>query len=164
MAMMATGARFGFHAALPFVAGVVLGKQLIIWPIGFGLMELAESAPVALYRVEMGQCRLYFVVGVEGGKPSAFRKGRCSGGARLSCGFGGASAQSQGVGDDCDGIYQFRDPPRHASVAGDGRDRHLSVEPATYAAPDLDFWRRPDCPSRGWNASREIFDVGGWRC
>jgi threonine/homoserine/homoserine lactone efflux protein len=45
MAMMATGARFGFHAALPFVAGVVLGKQLIIWPIGFGLMEIAESAP-----------------------------------------------------------------------------------------------------------------------
>ena len=46
MAMMATGARFGFRAALPFVAGVVLGKQLIIWPIGFGLMELAQNAPV----------------------------------------------------------------------------------------------------------------------
>ena len=46
MAMMATGARFGFRAALPFVAGVVLGKQLIIWPMGFGLMELAQNAPV----------------------------------------------------------------------------------------------------------------------
>ena len=46
MALMATGARFGFRAALPFVAGVALGKQLIIWPIGFGLMELAEAAPV----------------------------------------------------------------------------------------------------------------------
>ena len=45
MALMATGARFGFRAALPFVAGVALGKQLIIWPIGFGLMELAERAP-----------------------------------------------------------------------------------------------------------------------
>lgn len=45
MALLATGARFGFRAALPFVAGVVLGKQLIIWPIGFGLMELAEAAP-----------------------------------------------------------------------------------------------------------------------
>ncbi len=45
MALMATGARFGFRAALPFVAGVALGKQLIIWPIGFGLMELAEQAP-----------------------------------------------------------------------------------------------------------------------
>ncbi len=45
MALMATGARFGFRAALPFVAGVALGKQLIIWPIGFGLMQLAEAAP-----------------------------------------------------------------------------------------------------------------------
>ncbi len=47
MALMATGARFGFRAALPFVAGVALGKQLIIWPIGFGLMELAERMPMA---------------------------------------------------------------------------------------------------------------------
>lgn len=45
MAMMATGARFGFRAALPFVAGVVLGKQLIIWPIGFGLLALADRVP-----------------------------------------------------------------------------------------------------------------------
>ena len=45
MALMATGARFGFRAALPFVAGVALGKQLIIWPIGFGLMSLADSVP-----------------------------------------------------------------------------------------------------------------------
>ena len=46
MALLATGARFGFRAALPFVAGAALGKQLIIWPIGFGLMELAAQAPV----------------------------------------------------------------------------------------------------------------------
>lgn len=45
MALLATGARYGFRAALPFVAGVALGKQLIIWPIGFGLMELAAAAP-----------------------------------------------------------------------------------------------------------------------
>ena len=45
MALLATGARFGFRAALPFVAGVALGKQLIIWPIGFGLMGLAETLP-----------------------------------------------------------------------------------------------------------------------
>ena len=47
MALMATGARFGFRASLSFVAGVALGKQLIIWPIGFGLMSLAASAPWA---------------------------------------------------------------------------------------------------------------------
>ena len=45
MALLATGARFGLRAATPFVAGVVLGKQLIIWPIGFGLMALADQVP-----------------------------------------------------------------------------------------------------------------------
>lgn len=45
MALMATGARFGFRAALPFVAGVALGKQLVIWPVGYGLMELAGRFP-----------------------------------------------------------------------------------------------------------------------
>lgn len=46
MALLATGASFGFRRALPFVVGVVVGKQLIIWPLGFGLMQLAESWPV----------------------------------------------------------------------------------------------------------------------
>ena len=45
MALMATGARFGLRAALPFVVGVALGKQLVIWPVGFGLMQLADQAP-----------------------------------------------------------------------------------------------------------------------
>ncbi len=45
MALLATGARFGFRAALPFVAGVALGKQLVIWPVGFGLMQLGARAP-----------------------------------------------------------------------------------------------------------------------
>jgi len=45
MALLATGARWGLRGALPFVAGVALGKQLIIWPAGFGLMELAARAP-----------------------------------------------------------------------------------------------------------------------
>ena len=27
------------------MAGVALGKQLVIWPMGFGLMELAARAP-----------------------------------------------------------------------------------------------------------------------
>ena len=45
MALLATGARFGLRAAWPFVAGVALGKQLVIWPVGFGLMQLADNAP-----------------------------------------------------------------------------------------------------------------------
>ncbi|WP_425046379.1 LysE family translocator [Primorskyibacter sp. S87] len=45
MALLATGARYGFRAALPFVCGVVLGKQLVIWPVGYGLMEGAARVP-----------------------------------------------------------------------------------------------------------------------
>lgn len=45
MAMLATGAAHGFRAALPFMFGVLFGKQLIIWPIGFGLMELEQTLP-----------------------------------------------------------------------------------------------------------------------
>lgn len=46
MALLATGARYGLRAALPFVAGVVCGKQLVIWPMGFGLMALASKYPL----------------------------------------------------------------------------------------------------------------------
>ncbi|PCJ74049.1 MAG: lysine transporter LysE [Rhodobacteraceae bacterium] len=47
MVLLSAGARFGLRRALPFVAGVLLGKQLIIWPIGYGLMEVAGRAPQA---------------------------------------------------------------------------------------------------------------------
>ena len=43
MIMLATGAKYGFHKALPFVFGVIIGKQIIIWPIGFGLMFLNKD-------------------------------------------------------------------------------------------------------------------------
>lgn len=46
MALMATGARFGLRPALPFVAGVAVGKQFIIWPIGFGLMGVLSAYPL----------------------------------------------------------------------------------------------------------------------
>ncbi|WP_424970206.1 LysE family translocator [Dinoroseobacter sp. S76] len=45
MALMTTGARFGLRRALPFVAGVIAGKQLIIWPMGFGLLALGTQHP-----------------------------------------------------------------------------------------------------------------------
>ena len=57
MALLATGARYGLRRALPFVAGVALGKQLVIWPVGFGLMQLADTAPwvfVALKYISAG--------------------------------------------------------------------------------------------------------------
>ena len=60
MAMMATGARFGFRAALPFVAGVILGKQLIIWPIGYGIMEVASKVPL-LFEILKFLSALYII-------------------------------------------------------------------------------------------------------
>ncbi len=47
MVLLTTGARFGLRRALPFVAGVALDKQLIIWPLGFGLMALQDDYPMA---------------------------------------------------------------------------------------------------------------------
>lgn len=46
MALLTTGAAHGFRAALPFMLGVLFGKQLLIWPMGFGLMKLALSLPL----------------------------------------------------------------------------------------------------------------------
>ncbi len=45
LAVLTAGARAGLGAVWPFVAGVILGKQLTIWLIGFGLMELALAFP-----------------------------------------------------------------------------------------------------------------------
>ena len=46
MVLLTTGARFGLRRALPFVAGVALGKQLIIWPLGLGLMAIQDDFPL----------------------------------------------------------------------------------------------------------------------
>ena len=58
MILLTAGARFGLRGSLRFVAGIVLGKQLIIWPIGFGLMALAETAPIA-FTVLKWMCAAY---------------------------------------------------------------------------------------------------------
>lgn len=60
MALMATGARSGLRAALPFVAGVALGKQLVIWPVGFGLLELQAVLP-GVFMVLKWICAAYIV-------------------------------------------------------------------------------------------------------
>jgi threonine/homoserine/homoserine lactone efflux protein len=43
--LMAAGARFGVQRVIPLILGVILGKQFIIWPLGFGLMGLAAEVP-----------------------------------------------------------------------------------------------------------------------
>jgi threonine/homoserine/homoserine lactone efflux protein len=45
MVLLTAGARFGLRRALPFVLGVALGKQLVIWPMGFGLLALIAELP-----------------------------------------------------------------------------------------------------------------------
>lgn len=60
MALMATGARAGLRGALPFVGGVALGKQLVIWPVGFGLLELQETLP-GLFILLKWFCAAYIV-------------------------------------------------------------------------------------------------------
>lgn len=46
MILLATGARFGLRRALPFVIGVALSKQVIIWPLGLGLLALQDDYPL----------------------------------------------------------------------------------------------------------------------
>jgi len=46
MVILAASAGFGFKRALPFIAGVVLGMQFVIWPMGLGLMALYAEQPV----------------------------------------------------------------------------------------------------------------------
>lgn len=60
MALLATGARYGVGPALPFVAGVTVGKQLIVWPIGFGLMELAVRAPAVFEALKWASAAYIF--------------------------------------------------------------------------------------------------------
>ena len=45
MVILAASARFGFRNAAPFIAGVVLGMQFVIWPMGLGLMALYQQFP-----------------------------------------------------------------------------------------------------------------------
>lgn len=47
MLVMAAGARFGFRASIPFLSGIILGKQFIIWPIGLGLLTVLPPESIA---------------------------------------------------------------------------------------------------------------------
>lgn len=46
MVLLSTGAKYGLKKAIPFVLGVIFGKQLIIWPIGFGLIGVISNMPI----------------------------------------------------------------------------------------------------------------------
>ena len=45
MILLNAGSQFGFNKPIPFVFGIILSKQLIIWPIGFGILTFFELFP-----------------------------------------------------------------------------------------------------------------------
>ena len=45
MILLNAGSKFGFKKSIPFVFGIILSKQLIIWPIGFGILTFFELFP-----------------------------------------------------------------------------------------------------------------------
>lgn len=45
MVLLSAGAKYGFLKSLPFCIGVILGMQIIIWLVGFGILKIALSVP-----------------------------------------------------------------------------------------------------------------------
>ena len=48
MILLNAGSQFGFKKAIPFVFGIILSKQLIIWPIGFGILTFLNFFQILL--------------------------------------------------------------------------------------------------------------------
>lgn len=46
VAILAASARFGLRSVWPFIFGVILGKQFVIWPVALGLLQMADTAPM----------------------------------------------------------------------------------------------------------------------
>jgi len=60
MLLLGAATRYGARAAAGFLCGVVLGMQLVIWPAGLGLMELAARMPTAFAALKWA-CTGYIV-------------------------------------------------------------------------------------------------------
>ena len=45
MILLVAGTRFGLRRSLPFVFGIIVSKQFIIWPIGLGILVFFEYHP-----------------------------------------------------------------------------------------------------------------------
>jgi len=58
--LLSASTRYGARATLGFLLGVVTGFQIIVWPIGFGLMALAAQWPTA-YTLLQWLCAAYIV-------------------------------------------------------------------------------------------------------
>lgn len=60
MLLLGAAARYGLRRGAPFLLGVTLGMQIVVWPLGLGLLELGARAPGA-YRVLQGLCAAYIL-------------------------------------------------------------------------------------------------------
>ena len=56
MILLNAGSQFGFKKAIPFVFGIILSKQLIIWPIGFGILTFFELFPNIVNFIKFLSC------------------------------------------------------------------------------------------------------------
>ena len=56
MILLNAGSQFGFKKAIPFVFGIILSKQLIIWPIGFGILTFFELFPNFINFIKFLSC------------------------------------------------------------------------------------------------------------
>ena len=56
MILLNAGSQFGFKKAIPFVFGIILSKQIIIWPIGFGILTFFELFPKFVYFIKFLSC------------------------------------------------------------------------------------------------------------
>ena len=60
MILLVAGSKFGLRKSFPFVIGIILSKQFIIWPIGFGLLTFFEYFPSFLTFIKVVSC-LYII-------------------------------------------------------------------------------------------------------
>ena len=60
MILLVAGAKFGLRKSIPFVLGIILSKQFIIWPIGFGILTFFEYFPGLLNLIKGISC-LYII-------------------------------------------------------------------------------------------------------
>lgn len=60
MLLVGAAARHGLAAAAPFALGVILGMQIVAWPAGLGLLELAARTP-AVYHALRWLCAAYVI-------------------------------------------------------------------------------------------------------
>ena len=54
--LLNAGSQFGFKQSLPFVFGIILSKQIIIWPIGLGILTFFDFFPNFINLIKIISC------------------------------------------------------------------------------------------------------------